>query len=88
MDSPSKAEHAELPKQETEKTWEAPIQVTNESGKEQPWRKWLPKDEVPCSDKPWIGWKPDPQNESAKPWVDWVKSGGIEGAGPSGNAGG
>lgn len=64
------------------------LQVPNDSGKNQPWREWLPKEPVPSSDKPWIGWQPDPKNESAKPWVDWVKSAGIEGAGPSGNAGG
>ncbi|UKZ70650.1 uncharacterized protein TrAtP1_011623 [Trichoderma atroviride] len=71
------------------RAFEAPIQVANESGKEQTWRQWLPdKGAVASDDKPWIGWKPDPKNESAKPWIDWVKTGGIEGAGPSGNAGG
>lgn len=70
------------------RTWEAAVQVSNESGKEQPWRKWLPKDAVPCDEKPWIGWKPDPNNELAKPWIDWAKTGGVKGVGPSGNAGG
>lgn len=72
----------------SQKGFEAPIQVIDETGKEQPWRKWLPKDQVPSSDKPWIGWKPDPANEAAKPWIGWVKPTGYEGAGPSGNAGG
>lgn len=65
------------------------LEVPNETGKSQPWRKWLPENPIPCSEKPWIGWKPDKNNESAKPWVDWIKSAGIEGAGgSSGNAGG
>jgi len=65
-------------------------QVPNEDkAKVQPWREWLPKEEqTPCPEKPWIGWKPDPKNESAKPWIDWVKTAGIVGAGPTGNAGG
>ena len=66
------------------------VEVPNEDdSKGQPWRKWLHSDNTePSADKPWIGWKPDPQNESDKPWVEWIKSAGVAGAGPSGNAGG
>jgi hypothetical protein len=66
------------------------VEVPNvDSGKIQPWRQWLAAEaNTPCASKPWIGWKPDRENEHAKPWLAWVQSAGIAGAGPTGNAGG
>lgn len=81
----------ETPKQQSPSSERSEVvEVPNEdTSKAQPWRDWLPKEQAqPSPEKPWVGWQPDPNNESAKPWVDWIKSAGVAGAGPSGNAGG
>ncbi|KAK1756629.1 hypothetical protein QBC47DRAFT_380284 [Echria macrotheca] len=68
------------------------LEAPNSCQKNQPWRKWVPKDTDKDPSKPWVGYQPDPKNESAKPWVDWIESMGptasfLDGA-MSGNAGG
>ena len=46
------------------------LQVRNKDpSKVQLWRAWLPKlkDAIPCTEKPYIGWKRDLKHKSAEP---------------------
>jgi len=46
------------------------------AAKIQPWRAFWPLPEEIASkevvDKPWLAWKPDPQNLHEKPWYQWM----------------
>jgi hypothetical protein len=49
-------------------------------GQTQPWREWWPPEpgatesmtEEERQAKPWLDWKPNPQQPNEKPWLEWV----------------
>ncbi|KAJ3534574.1 hypothetical protein NM208_g7481 [Fusarium decemcellulare] len=55
----------------------------------QPWKQWFEKEKqdassfsLEASEKPWLRWKPTPEDPSVKPWLAWnsnMDNGDLEG---------
>jgi hypothetical protein len=62
---------------------------TSNPALEQPWKAWLEAERSTNSDikeaRPWVEWKPNPDDPSEKPWLQWQRARAAEEGDPDPN---